>query len=276
MKNIFNMKISNPKVVFVVLMISLFVIFLLYYVFVFSKIIAKNQFANQMIEISDKNENPIFTVQKVLLYSSATSIDKSEDRTLKNMSVCQFTDLSIYLDNLSTVSELTNENTIKELYIDNIKLTSNSDKGNKFLNYKNALYFGKFQNIVAPENDRIDFNIINTNSENENQDYSKPTFYTDCSNPITLGYLNSDIVTNYSISSESNVVSYNGKVLQEANIPIEDINYTLNFKINIVNNLNEKFEYNFKSDVNLDGIYDGYTYKGKNTSGNEYKFFKVN
>lgn len=276
MKNIFNMKISNPKVVFVVLMISLFVIFLLYYVFVFSKIIAKNQFANQMIEISDKNENPIFTVQKVLLYSSATSIDKSEDRTLKNMSVCQFTDLSIYLDNLSTVSELTNENTIKELYIDNIKLTSNSDKGNKFLNYKNALYFGKFQNIVAPENDRIDFNIINTNSENENQDYSKPTFYTDCSNPITLGYLNSDIVTNYSISSESNVVSYNGKVLQEANIPIEDINYTLNFKINIVNNLNEKFEYNFKFDVNLDGIYDGYTYKGKNTSGNEYKFFKVN
>ena len=50
--------------------------------------------------------------------------------------------------------------------------------------------------VIVP----VNFNIINTNSENENTDYSNPTFYTDCSNPISLGYLNKDIVTNYAVS----------------------------------------------------------------------------
>ena len=59
---------------------------------------------------------------------------------------------------------------------------------------------------------------------------------------------------------------------------MDDINYTLNFTIHIVNNLNQKFAYNMKLDVNLNddngGIYNGYTYKGKTTSGSEYRFFK--
>lgn len=273
-----KLKIQNPKLIFVILLIALFVVFLLYYVFVFSKSFARNQFANDMINISDENENSIFSVQKLLLYSSANAIDNSENQSLKNMSICQYTDLSIYIDNLETVSDLTDENTVKELYIDNIVMTSNADRGNKLLNYKNPLDFGKFKMLQAPENNRIDFTIVNTNTENENHDYSKPTFYTDCSNPITLGFMNKDILTNYSVSQDSSTVSFNGKVLQEANIPIEDINYTLSFSIHIVNNLNQKFVYNMKLDVDLNddngGIYNGYVYKGKSTSGSQYRFFK--
>lgn len=273
-----KLKIQNPKLIFVILLIALFAVFLLYYVFIFSKNFARNQFANEMINISDENENSIFSIQKLLLYSSANAIDSSENQSLKNMSIYQYTDLSIYIDNLETVSDLTDENTVKELYIDNIVITSNADRGIKLLNYKNPLDFGKFKMLQAPENNRIDFTIVNTNSENENHDYSKPTFYTDCSNPITLGFMNKDILTNYSVSADSSTVSFNGKVLQEANIPIEDINYTLSFSIHIVNNLNQKFVYNMKLDVDLNdangGIYNGYVYKGKSTSGSQYRFFK--
>lgn len=273
-----KLKIQNPKLIFVILLIALFAVFLLYYVFIFSKNFARNQFANEMINISDENENSIFSIQKLLLYSSANAIDSSENQSLKNMSIYQYTDLSIYIDNLETVSDLTDENTVKELYIDNIVITSNADRGIKLLNYKNPLDFGKFKMLQAPENNRIDFTIVNTNSENENHDYSKPTFYTDYSNPITLGFMNKDILTNYSVSADSSTVSFNGKVLQEANIPIEDINYTLNFSIHIVNNLNQKFVYNMKLDVDLNddngGIYNGYVYKGKSTSGSQYRFFK--
>lgn len=253
-------------------------VFLLYYNLVFSVVFARNSFANEMIELSDENENSIFTIQKIILYSSANAIDNSEDQSLKDMSINQFTDISIYLDNTNISSELTNENTIKELYIDNIVVTSNADMGTKILNYKNPLDFGKYKTIKEPENNRIDFNIVNTNSENENHDYSNPTFYTDCSNPISLGYMNQDILTNYAISQDANTISFNGKVLEEANIKLEDINYTLTFKIHIVNNLNQKFVYNMKLDVNLEddngGIYNGYIYKGKTVSGNEYRFFK--
>lgn len=273
-----KLKLKNERLAFTILILALFVVFLLYYNLVFSVVFARNSFANEMIEISDQNESAIFTIQKILLYSSANAIDNSEDQSLRNMSINQYTDISIYIDNISTISELTDENTIKELYIDNIVATSTADRGSKVLNYKSPLDFGKYKMIENPENNRIDFNIVNTNSENESNDYTNPTFYTDCSNPISLGYMNRDIVTNYAVSQDANTVSFNGKVLKEANVNLEDINYTLTFKINIVNNLNQKFVYNMKLDVGLEdengGIYNGYVFKGKNTSGNEYRFFK--
>lgn len=270
--------IKNERLIFTLLIIALFIIFLLYYNFVFSVVFARNSFTNQMVEISDGNENSVFNIQKVLLYSNANAIDNSENNSLKNMSICQYTDLSIYIDNTSYISELTDENTIKQLYIDNIEATTNADMGTKIVNYKNPLDFGKYKKIKSPENGRIDFNIINTNEANESTDYSEPTFYTDCSNPITLGYMNKDILTNYSVSQDANSVSFNGKVLKESNISLDDINYTLSFNIHIVNNLNQKFVYNMKLNVDLNdangGIYNGYIYKGKTTSGSEYRFFR--
>lgn len=277
MKN-FKFKIKNVKLAFALLIILAIVVLLLFYHFVLADVFSRNNFANQMIELSDENETSVFNIQKILLYSDANAIDNSEDHSLKNMSICQFTDLSIYLDNSFSNTELSSENTVKELYIDNINITSKSDVGTKILNYKNPMNFGKYKNIKELDNGRIDFKVINTNQENESQNYSEPTFYTDCSNPITLGYLNKDIVTNYSVSDASKSISFNGKVLKEANVNLDDINYTLNFTIHIVNNLNQKFAYNMKLDVNLNddngGIYNGYTYKGKTTSGSEYRFFK--
>lgn len=277
MKN-FKFKIKNVKLAFALLIILAIVVLLLFYHFVLADVFSRNNFANQMIELSDENETSVFNIQKVLLYSDANAIDNSEDHSLKNMSICQFTDLSVYLDNSSSNTELSSENTVKELYIDNINITSKSDVGTKILNYKNPMNFGKYKNIKELDNGRIDFKVINTNQENESQNYSEPTFYTDCSNPITLGYLNKDIVTNYSVSDASKSISFNGKVLKEANVNLDDINYILNFTIHIVNNLNQKFAYNMKLDVNLNddngGIYNGYTYKGKTTSGSEYRFFK--
>ena len=273
-----NFKIKNVKLAFVILIILAFIVLLLYYHFILTPSFAKSNFTNQMVEISDENENSIFNIQKILLYSNANAISNSKDQSLKDMSICQFTDLSIYIDNSQSGSELTDENTVKELYIDNIVMTSNVDKGTKILNYKNSFNAGKYMDIKQPENNRIDFTIINTNQENENHNYDEPTFYTDCSNPITLGYLNKDILTNYSVTDDSKSISFNGKVLKEANIDLEDINYTLNFTIHIVNKLNQKFAYNMKLDVNLNddngGIYNGYIYKGKSTSGSEYRFFR--
>ena len=239
-------KIKNEKLFFVILLISLFIVFLLYYKFIILDLSSKNSFAEDMFEIADENESSIFNIQKIVTYNSANAIDNSEDHSLKNMSLSQYSDISIYIDNTSTISELTNENTIKELYIDNIEITSNSEKGTKILNYKNALNFGKYKKLEAPNNNRIDFNIVNTNSENESADYSKPTFYTDCSNPITLGYLNKDLLTNYSVSDNTTSVSFNGKVLQEANVSLDDLKYTLKFRINIVTKANQKFTYNMK------------------------------
>ena len=270
----FNFKIKNVKLAFVILIILCLALVFAYYHFVLNDSIYRDNYANQMIGISDNNENTIFSIQKVVLYSNANAIDNSKDQSLSDVSICQYSDLGISIDNSQSSSELTDENTVKQLYIDNIVMTSKLDKGTKILNYKNPFSFGKYKEIESPINNRIDFKIVSTNKENESNNYDEPTFFTDCSNPINLGYLNKDLLTKYAVSNESSTVSFNGKVLKEANISLDDINYNLKFTIHIVNNLNEKFSYNMNLDVNLDGIYDGYTYRAKSTSGNEYRFFR--
>ena len=142
-----NFKIKNVRLAFTLLIILAFIVLLLYYHFVLSPSFAKSNFTNQMIEIADENENSIFNVQKILLYSSANAISNSKDQSLKDMSICQYTDLSIYIDNSQSSSELTDENSVKELYIDNIVMTSNVDKGTKILNYKNSFNVGKYTDI---------------------------------------------------------------------------------------------------------------------------------
>lgn len=270
----FNFKIKNVKLAFVLLIIAAIAVLLLYYIFVFSNLVSRHNFANQMVEISDENEQTVFSIQKIMLYSSANAVDNSENQSLNNMSISQFSDISLYIDNSKISSDLTDENTIKELYIDNISLSTQSENGTKILNYKNPLNFGKYQNVEQASNNRINFKIINTNQENESNNYDEPTFYSDCSNPISLGYLNKDLLTNYSVSDNSKTISFNGKVLKEANVNLDEIQPTLNFTIHIVNNLGEKFAYNMKLNIDLTGIYDGYSFKGKNTSGTEYNFFK--
>lgn len=229
-----------------------------------------------LINHQKKNEPPIFSVKEIIFYNNANIINHSNNQALENLSICQYSDLSIYIDNTLNDSELTKANTIKKLSIDNISITSKNNVGTQMLNYKNPLEFGKFTSINSPEDSKIDFSVIKNNSQNNAAIYNNPTFYTDCSNPITLGYLNTDIVENYSISENANTVSYNAKVLKEANVNLDDINNTLNFTIHIVNHKNHKYSCNMSIQLPLDEDFynNGYSYISIPTTGDEYRFVR--
>ena len=208
-----------------------------------------------------------------------TKIDNSYNKSLQNLSICQYTDIALTIDNTSYISDLTTTNTVKELYIDNIEITTNAQKGSPYLNYKDLNSFATFKLLDVPENGRIDFNIINTNEQNESADYSTPTFYADCSNPISLGYINRDIVENFSVDDQVNSLSFNGKLLAQAGVNLDEISYVLNFDIHIKNYDDDNFTYHATINVNLndsDGtLNSGYLYESRNTTtGNEYDFFK--
>ena len=274
-----KIRIKHHKIVFTILILILCVLSFLYYDLIFKTSFAKDEFSNQVVKVAEQNENPIFKIQKIIVYSSANAIDKSENESLQDLSILQYSDIAIYLDNTSTIYDITNENTVKELYIDNISISSGSDKGHQYVNYKNALDFAKYKEIEESDSDKIEYHIVNTNDENNNTNYKTPTFYAHCSNPINLEYMNEDIITNYAASSDSNTISFNGKVLQEAGIDLKDVNYTLNFTINITNNLNEKFICPVRLQVDLSGndggIYKGYKYDNTSVSGYEYNFIKI-
>ena len=77
----------------VLLILSIFT-----YRYIFSVENLKKSYAEETLEFIENNENPVFKVGQIVLYSSANAIDNSEDQSLKDMSICQYTDISIYID----------------------------------------------------------------------------------------------------------------------------------------------------------------------------------
>ena len=240
--------------------------------------VRNNIFAKETIKTYSNYSAPIFTIENIIFYSNAFVTDNSKDQNLQDIDIGQYTDIAIYINNHNTSEELTDENTVKQLYIDNIKITSNSDKGERIIGYKNPLYFAKYKGIEAPENNRIDFNIISTNKDNKESSYNNPSFYQDCSNPISLGYINKDIVTNFEVAN-TDTLSLNGTILQKANIALEDLTFNMSFTIHIKNNKDEEFICNINRPV-LSGeassqIFNGYIATQYSPDKGTYQFIKI-
>ena len=244
-----------------------------------NKIIKKNDFVKKSAKIAIKNETPAFSIKKIYLCSSANAIDLSTEQKLNKLDLYQYTDIAIYINNFKDEG-LTTKNTIKELYIDNISLDLDYNIGKTSLVYTNMLKIGSKQelaNIIKNNKnimqDRINFKIINNNEQNNQENYEEPTFYADCSNPITLKYIN-QLNREYSVT-KGNSATFDGTILKKVGIKPEDINVKINFKINIVNHNDEIYTkwINFK--LPLDDIENGTSIKSKETEGKEYNFFTL-
>ena len=115
-----NKKISIKKVI-----LPLMLVILLLMIIVWGKIaykhICKDIFAGKMEAILTKNEQPAFSIEKIYLCSSANAIDNTEEQKLDNLGIYQYTDIAVYLNNYKDEG-LTEKNTIKQLYIDDIDL----------------------------------------------------------------------------------------------------------------------------------------------------------
>jgi hypothetical protein len=112
----------NKRDLVVLIVIACIIVFIDFKYIVRAEI-GEMSFANQMQKIATKNEDTVFSVDKIVFYSSANAIDNSEGETLQDLNICQFTDIAIYLDNQNSSTDLTGENTIKELYENRINIT---------------------------------------------------------------------------------------------------------------------------------------------------------
>ena len=250
------------------------------YTNIIKKAVLASNFANDMVEIVEKNENPIFSIEKIYVCSSANAIDSTEEQNLNNLDLYQYTDIAIYINNKNEAEDLTPENTVKELYIDDIDLKLNSNIGKTKLLYTNLLKIGSKDELKKVlkrseifNKDRIDFNIVKTNEENSQADYEQPTFYADCSNPITLKYIN-ELGKDYSIGKDDSA-NFDGSILQKAGVAIEDINCKVGFIINIVNNKGKLHSARISFDIPLNDIYNGTSIKSNTTVGQEYNFLTI-
>lgn len=263
-------KIKINEKMMLSILLSIFIILTFLYVKIINIHLRNQRFEKDSILISEKNQEDVFSLNKIILISSANAVDHSEEKNLQDLSLFQFTDMALIIDN---GEELTNKNTVKSLSIDNIEINTKTKKGIQSLNYKNYEIFGKTSELISDSiPDRIDFNIVYTNEENENANYNEPTFYTDCSNPITLEYINKDLVTGYKMG-ENTSIFFDGKILKSAGVELKDIECYLKFKINIENNLNEKYSCWIGFYIPLNDVFEGNSIKSRTLDGEKFRFF---
>lgn len=270
-----KLKTNNiqKKIIIPVTIVLAVCLIIAYFIIILNFIRAK-MFEKQIAEIVQKNNETVFSIEKLYVCSSANAIDVSQNNSLRTLSLYQYSDLAIYINNYKDKYGISNKNTIKNLYIDNINITTNSNIGEQNLSYTNLLKIG--DKHVQPDftkHDRIDFNIINNNDQNSKVDYSNPTFYADCSNPISLKYVN-NLGKDYTLQQD-NSVSFDGSILQKAGVSIQDINCKLKFKINIVNNEGNYFSCWVNTNLPLNEIYSGVSIKSMTPSGIKYNFFEA-
>lgn len=216
------------------------------------------------VEILEENQDAMFNVNKIQYYSdvSATSNQTTYQNPEWNLDVYQYTDIAIYIER---ITDFSTENYIKSLYIDNIKI-SETKEGVQKIYYLNPLNFGK--NDILEENaeaeneinNKLEYNIINYENKENDIGYSIPIFFEDCSNPITLRYVNLDILKDYTISTNEQI-KFDGSLLKNANISLDDIQSTISLDLNIITEAGDKHSMTLSLDIPLNNensdIYDG-------------------
>ena len=276
-----EINLNNKKLLILLIVIIVLIILLQSYIKIIKKYRNDRIFALESEKYANQVANPVFKIDKIMIYSGANVEDLSENQNLANINVSQFTDFAIYIDNTVKEQELTEENTINHIYIDDIGITleENSEEfGRKKFSTKSIDDLGKYIPIVESSKE-INYNVIHKNSDKGLIDNTN-SFYTDCSEPLILSYVNENIVKERDASSSGEKLSLDGAILRYLNIDLYSLSYKINFTINIENNLGEKFSCNCKLNVNLgsgegEGIYSGYIMQVFDLSDGDYRFKKI-
>ncbi len=269
-----NKKQSNipVKLIVTIALIILCIVMIVYTVKIY---VVNEKFADSVSEIARLNSKTVFSIDRIYLYSSADANSNETNKPIWDLDIFQFTDIALYINNRDE-SGVTYENTIKTLTIDNVKFNG-LETGNPKLYYKNVNDFAKLD--INEENeikDSKEFNIVNSGDA----DYTKPVLYSNCQNPITLEYVNSEMKENTTISDISQPLTYDGSLLQKSGISLNSIKCNLSFRVTIVNNYNQKFVATVYIDIPLEdsftneSIYNGSIVKNMENT-NIVKFIRV-
>lgn len=226
----------------------------------------------------EENEETIFKIDNILLYSSANALNNSEtQKDYWNLNIYQYTDMSITINNHVYSDKLTSKNLVSKLYIDNVNFSVKPTLGTPGLFYKNPNSLGMpiVDDLDNQITDRMDFTV---NSVNSTVDYTKPSFYTDCSNPLTLSYVNSNVYSSLIIRNNASSVTFDGSLLQKSGTKLSNIQATVNFTIHIENADGDEYKCDVEIPIPLEdesqSILDGH-YVTELTNLEEFKFTKV-
>ena len=229
---------KKKKITFILVFVILLIILILLSTTVFGMFYNKITFENETMDFANKNENVVFSINKCVYFSNCNAINKTNSNTsflIENL--YQYTDIAIFINNNSSTNNL--ENTLKNVKICNLQYIQKPEIGEQNIYYKNI---NSFAENAIPENNIFENELNFTISSNDTEDLNAPILYNNCANPIVLSYINNNLKTDFSITDNSNTITYDGSLLKKSGILLDSLNVKLSFDIYITNNLDQEFK----------------------------------
>lgn len=263
---------NKKQIILTIITILLIVISIFIISSIFNRYSLKKNLEDSILSFALKNENDIFKIDKIVLFSGCNAKNKSASSsnfTIENL--YQYTDIALFIKSIN--EEKTYENTFKKVWINNLNFSKKPEIGNVNLYYKNINNFAKSDIIdTYPINDSLDFEI---SSESE-APLDSPTLYNNLANPIVLSYVNTEIKSDYTITDTSIPITYDGSLLKKCNVPLDSLNCSFTFDIYVINNLDQEFKCTPYINIPLENeeksIYDGSIIQKSNTNLNFYRY----
>lgn len=278
------MKNQSPKkskkiikfIIFILLVVLLAVLIKINYTDAQRKVALENTIA----DMTSLNSKQTFSIDKIYLYSSANATNNETKKSMWNLNVYQFTDIALYISGNASNK---NQNTIKELYIDNVKFDS-LNTGTPNLLYKNLFEFGKF-NLEKDYliTDRLNYEVVEpakVDSKSNTIDNSINAETTDTVDGVETNNTNADSSNNVndtsSVSSVENLDYAKPQIYSDLSNPIT-LEYMNLIKSNyLVSDIENPLVYNGsllkRAGVDLTSISGNITFKIhiKNILGENY------
>lgn len=121
-KNFSKIDIHSKLVRKLIILIFLFLFMFIFLVQVFNMCLVRYKFEQSVLSIAEINSKNVFSLDKIFLFSSANATNNATNNAQWDLNISQYSDIAIFINNNS--NELTNENLIKELYLDEFKFNT--------------------------------------------------------------------------------------------------------------------------------------------------------
>lgn len=229
---------KRKKIIFISIFIILVILFVVLLTNVLGIFFNKSNCENVYLDFASKNENTIFSINKIVLFSNCNAKNKNavaSNFTIENL--YQYTDIAIFLNNNSQDNNL--ENTLKSVKLENLQYVEKPSIGSQKLAYKNLTSFAE---SVIPEDNIFEKDLNFSISSNDSEDLTTPTLYNNCANPIVLSYINENIKNDYTITDTSSPITYDGSLLKKCGVLLNSLQCKISFDIIITNNLDQEFK----------------------------------
>ena len=195
-----------------------------------------------VIGVYGRSDIPVFEIKDVYVKLSANA-NYLDDNTGQNWNLNIYQTNDIYIkfghkDNIHVQNE--QDKILKQVYIDNIEIVDLPKLGSEVYVYtisKNKEKIFEYTDEYMVK-DKIEYTVVPNNSDIYNLEVNSTN------GQVAISFVNNNVLEY--VYNELNEIKFDGTLLKNANVSLEDIQFTVSFNMNFVTETDKKYVYNIK------------------------------